>query len=121
MQKRYILLTNNPLVQARYPEATLLACDYLGVLVKVRDMIHQGHELLSHPLSGSVKPNETPYKSVLVSAESGLLHSPSLLIIEQAIGMTEHFQKNKQRRIHEDRLQDDYMQVDLSLIESALK
>lgn len=33
---------------------------------KVRDRIHEGHLLLSHPLSGSVKPNETPYKSVMI-------------------------------------------------------
>lgn len=121
LQKAYILITNNPLVKAHHAEAVLLETDYLGVLLHARDRVHQGHELLSHPLSGSVKPNETPYKSLLLSVASGSTHLQSLGIIEQAIQMTLDFQKHKQRRFYEDRLHDDYMQVDLSLIESAMK
>lgn len=121
MQTSYTIITNNPLVKARHEEALLLDTDYAGVLLRVRDLIHQGHALLSHPLSGSVKPNETPYKSVLISKVPGTLHTESLLLIEQAIRMTADFQKHKQRRLHEESLQDDYMTVDLSLIESAMK
>ena len=30
-------------------------------------MVYAGHTLYTHPLAGSVKPNETPYKSLIVS------------------------------------------------------
>ena len=54
-------MTNNPLVWEKlhttremiYKETT-----FEGLLVELRDRIHQGHMLLTHPLSGSVKPNE---------------------------------------------------------------
>jgi hypothetical protein len=36
------------------------------VLLTVRDHIHSGARLLTHPQAGSVKPYETPYRSVLV-------------------------------------------------------
>ena len=71
---KYIVVTNNPLVWEKlhttremiYKETT-----FEGLLVELRDRIHQGHMLLTHPLSGSVKPNETPYKSVLISKDKG--------------------------------------------------
>ena len=65
---KYIVVTNNPLVWEKlhttremiYKETT-----FEGLLVELRDRIHQGHMLLTHPLSGSVKPNETPTVSTL--------------------------------------------------------
>ena len=39
------------------------------ILVKVRDMVYEGYELRTHPIAGSVKPNETPYKSIVVTKE----------------------------------------------------
>ena len=68
---KYIVLTNNPLVFDKLEkthEVIYLETTYEGLLREVRDRIHDGHLLLTHPLSGSVKPNETPYKSVLISA-----------------------------------------------------
>ena len=69
-----ILVTNNPLVEAQYSSrfrVVFLDTNLAGVLTHVRDCVHKGHKLLTHPLSGSVKPNETPYKSVLLSAAAG--------------------------------------------------
>jgi len=69
-----ILVTNNPLVEAQYSsrfKVVFLNTGLDGVLTHVRDYVHKGHKLLTHPLSGSVKPNETPYKSVLMSAAAG--------------------------------------------------
>ena len=66
----YLIITNNPLVVECIPDD--FAVEYHGIsyreiLVKVRDMVYAGHRLYTHPLAGSVKPNETPYKSVVVS------------------------------------------------------
>jgi len=59
--------------------------DCLGVFTAVRDKIHLGHGLLTHPLSGSVKPGETPYKTVIVTREKNALDERSLSIIEESI------------------------------------
>lgn len=70
MRKEFFILTNNPLVQEKLGTDYTVQYEeisYEDVLRKVRDYIHGGHELLTHPLSGSVKPNETPYKSVMLS------------------------------------------------------
>ena len=60
--------------------------DCMGVFKATRDRIHQGFELLTHPLSGSVKPGETPYKTVIITGEKGaLLDKSSLSLIEESL------------------------------------
>ena len=87
-----IVVTNNPVVrdklsgqEAGFHPVEFYDTDYLGVLKTVRDKIHLGHELLTHPLSGSVKPGETPYKTVIVGAKKSSLDEESLSIIEDSI------------------------------------
>ena len=84
------IITNNPLVKEWledvitvefYPE-----CSYREILVKIRDMVHQGTKILTHPLAGSVKPNETPYRSVIVTkGQKKTVDLESVQIIENAI------------------------------------
>jgi len=89
---------------------------YSQILCIVRDYIHKGHVLLTHPLSGSVKPNETPFKSIIVSEKANKLDFGSLSIIEDSIACCEKFEKH--RKIPESALQD-FMEIDYSLIKSA--
>ena len=66
----YLIITNNPLAKACIPDYYQLEyreCSYREILVAVRDLVYAGHRLYTHPLSGSVKPNETPYKSIVVT------------------------------------------------------
>lgn len=86
---------------------------YAKILHMVRDYVHKGHVLISHPLSGSVKPNETPYKSIVVSKNANELDLKSLAIIEESIACCEKFDKHK--KIPESALQD-FMEIDYSLI-----
>ena len=68
----YMILTNNPLA-ARKLEGRRTVCyisvPYEELLREAEKKICQGHRLLSHPLSGSVKPKETPYKSIMLSGK----------------------------------------------------
>ena len=69
----YLILTNNPLVhrcmegQGLYTIRLEEDKSFREILVEARDMVYAGHTLYTHPLAGSVKPNETPYKSLIVS------------------------------------------------------
>ena len=59
-----IIITNNKYVYEKYKDTNEIKYDedftYLDVLEYVRNQIHKGHKLLTHPLSGSVKPNRNP-------------------------------------------------------------
>ena len=114
-----ILITNNPLVNDKYEDeinVKFIDCALIDVLFCVRDYIHKGSLLLSHPLSGSVKPNETPYKSVLISDSSGEVDLRSLKTIEQCIIAVQKFEPNE---IPQNYLKD-LQVVDYSIISQAL-
>ena len=69
---------------------------YLDVLQAARDYIHRGYALLSHPLAGSMKPNQTPFKSIVLGTESleGANEFRDLELIEESIEAYYKFMKN---------------------------
>jgi len=115
-----ILVTNNPLVKTKYDNDFMIEfveTDLPGVLIHARDLIHKGHKLLTHPLSGSVKPNENYYKTVMISGKANETDFQSAQVIGDCIITTNKFPP---RQFPEQYLYD--MQVvDLSLIDSAVK
>lgn len=116
----YTIITNNPLVveklQADIP-VVYRDVSYLALLKEVRDRIHMGGRLLSHPLSGSVKPGETPYKSVMLLSGKGDVDERSLSLIENAIQACAKFTQKGPYRPEVDK---DFQLIDWTLLESAL-
>lgn len=116
------VLTNNNLVREKYCgkiDITFIDGQYIDVLKFVRDMIHKGAKLITHPLMGSVKPNETPFRSIIISEEAKL-DVESLTIIESSIAVTEKFQKdNNKVPLWSEKVLDDFRYIDLKLFESA--
>lgn len=96
--------------------------DIMEVMKTVRNYIHKGYKLLTHPLSGSVKPVETPFKSIAISVDPTTLDMQSLTIIEDAITMTETFKRNENRALTmPENILDDFRLIDFGLIESGLE
>lgn len=94
-----IIVTNNSKVKQKYDaeyDVEFVDGGLLDVLIAVRDKIHEGHKLLTHPLMGSVKPNETPYKSVLISHDKQDLDLDSLLMISSNVETVQKFMNIKQ-------------------------
>ena len=117
---KYIIITNNSLVKEYAGEkALLIDTDVLGVLIYSRDLVHKGHKLLSHPLSGSVKPNESPFKSVMLESQADRLDFDSLSILENAIQTVEKLNKDTKIRQWPDKIVEDFKLIDLSLIKST--
>ncbi len=120
-----LLITNNPMVRDHYKDSDTIEVEfinvlgYMDVLKRARDLIHLGKVLTTHPLSGSVKPNETPFKSVAL-ADSSLHEVDSLDMIENAIATYIKFENNRPLRTWSPRVQDDFMVVDHDLITNAL-
>lgn len=116
----FFILTNNPRVdklRGEGLEVLFTEASYIEVLRKARDLVHQGHCLLTHPLSGSVKPGETPYKSIMLSKERAALDPESLELIENAVTAAEKFPDKS--RFWSAQVLEDFALVDLTLISSA--
>jgi len=121
MKTNFMILTNNPLVEKELGEEyRVLYYDisYEDILKKVRDRIYEGYLLLSHPLSGSVKPNETPYKSVMITSEKDQLDMQSMEIIENALQALRKFELKSDK--YKPEVYEDFQLIDYTLIESAI-
>ena len=113
-----IVVTNNPMVRDKAGPDTIefLDTDYLGVLITARDRVHTGHELLTHPLSGSVKPGETPYKTVVLNAGKSSLNEESLNIIENSIQTYYNLVKSSRSKTWSREILSDFQLIDYDLI-----
>lgn len=121
MQTGYTVITNNPLVYEKFKnshDVIYREVSYEDILKEARDRIHQGYRLLTHPLSGSVKPNETPYKSMLMSSTKGRMDPASLRLIENAIQACGKF-RFKGDQFQSD-VYEDFQMIDLTLLESGM-
>ncbi len=119
-----VIITNNPYVYEKYKDKREVLYKeefkYMDILEFVRDRVHEGYELLTHPLSGSVKPNETPYKSIIMSNKKDDLDESGLSIVEESILTTKKFMSNKSTPDWVENVLDDFRVIDLSLMENAI-
>ena len=118
------IITNNKLVFEKYSSKIetvyLSESKYLEVLEYVRDAIHSGHKLLTHPLSGSVKPNDTPFKSIVIGTKQSSLDYDSLSIIEESIASAKKFINGRGTPNWTDKVLDDFRLIDSTIINSAI-
>lgn len=118
---RFMIVTNNTLVKEKFGNDYQVEYEELSfedTLRKVRDMVYRGYRMLTHPLSGSVKPNETPYKSVMLTVKPEGLDMQSMKLIENAIQACGKFQQKSDKYAPE--VYDDFRLIDCTLIESAI-
>ena len=117
-----IIITNNPIVKQEIANKEILHKDitYIEILKECRDLIHKGYELLSHPLYGSVKPNETPYRSIIMKKGKNL-DTNSLILIEEAISTCSKFQNNKNTPNWAEKIIDDFRVIDFDILNNTLQ
>ena len=117
-----ILITNNKKALKKYGDKVDIMyfdASYIDVLYKVRDKIHLKYKLLTHPMAGSLKPNQTPFKSVLLE-KSENMDMQGLLLIENSIEAAKKFLRNKSTPNWPERILDDFRTVDLSLVDYSI-
>lgn len=114
-----LIITNNPLVN-NISDVMIrkVRGDILTVLGEVYTLVAQGHSLLSHPLAGSIKPNQNPYRSVLLSSLPGTLDAMHLKIAQQCLDKAEAMMREVFPELpgHHD-----LQLIDLELLRQALK
>ncbi len=117
-----LIVSNNPLaveiLGKHYQFYPMLEQDARDVLLHVRDKVYLGQSLLTHPLSGSIKPNETPYKSIVISREPGKAEPDEIETIANAITAWDKFSP---RNIQYDKKAvEDFQLIDYTLLCGAL-
>lgn len=115
------VLTNNPLAKACLPadyQVDFENISYREVLIKARDRIYAGHRLYTHPLAGSVKPNETPYRSVVISRTAKGMEPEEAALIASAVETFDKFTPRKRALTPE--MLSDFQLIDYTLLCGAL-
>ncbi|MGI5997339.1 MAG: GrdX family protein [Lutispora sp.] len=123
LTKNIQIITNNVSICDLFNKniyVTYVDGGYLDVLYEVRDRIHTGSILISHPLMGSIKPNETPYRSIVLENRTGPLDYQSLSIIESSIENCKKLLKDRTTPDWTDKVLADFRFLDMKLLESAL-
>lgn len=121
-RKNTLIVTNNSKVFIKYKENYNIEFidseSTYNVLIKTRDLLHSGYKLLTHPMSGSLKSNQTPYKSILL-IKNNEANLDDILMIEDAIDNYNKFLKNRALTNWTEDIKNDFKTVDLSLISSC--
>ena len=122
IKTRPVLITNNVLAMEYCREKMecrfLPDAGYIEVLCEVRDYIHEGHVLLSHPMAGSLKPNQTPYKSIVLEGLPATREEiiESVMLIETSIETARKFFRGRALPDWPEKIKKDFRTVDLSFL-----
>ena len=124
MVEPLIIVTNNPMSKEQFEskyKVIFIEGTMMDILKKVRNNIHEGHKLLTHPLMSSIKPNETPYRTICISKEKlSKVDLQSLSIIEESIMTTEKFLSDFNTPQWNEKILLDFQLIDSDLIYHAI-
>ncbi|MDZ7672599.1 MAG: GrdX family protein [Halanaerobiales bacterium] len=122
--KKYVIVTNNNKLINKYNDINIEIIKeetIEKIFEKTRDLIHKGFILISHPLAGSVKPYQNPYRSIILK-KGDKLDYQSLKNYENSYYKYQQFKSDKVNNSNlSEKIKDDYQTIDLTLIDSALQ
>lgn len=125
MKDRLFIVTNNPLSNEKFKEkyeVIFIDGHVQQVYETVRNKIHEGHKLLTHPLMSSIKPNETPYRTICVSIEKVKgTDIDSVMLIENSIMTLRKFLSISALPKYPETTLNDFQVIDYDLIMHALE
>lgn len=120
---KVILVTNNRKAANKYEDVFDVCTEesYEAVLLRARNMVYSGYSLLTHPQASSLKPNQTPVRSVLLYPyRRGDEHGRDCLLIEDVLHIYWQWQEIAPAPdSYEEAVLDDFETIDLSMIEGA--
>lgn len=124
MVEQLFIITNNPLSKKNFSsqyEVIFIEGPVEKVYTMVRDKIHLGHKLLTHPLMSSIKPNETPYRTICLSVKKVKgTDMDSVLLIENSIMTLKKFLNISPLPKYTESVLNDFQLIDYDLINHAL-
>lgn len=114
----YQIITNNPVVKNEFENVYFVNGDFQEVMVKVRDMVHQGYDLISHPLGASIRIAFSPFRSIIIGQRNNKINPIHVGIIENSIISLKNLTEG---RVADRKNDDDYSLVDRELLISTLQ
>lgn len=121
--EKAILITNNDRVYEKYKDQIkiILLNTYEEVLIKVRDMVYDRHLLLTHPQASSLKPNQTPYRSVVVYPKGNEDNMKDIMLIEKCVQVYYEWQEIAPSPAkYTDKVANDFKTIDLSVVDNII-
>lgn len=119
---KYItIISNNPTVELTSTDIHITEYGAVPVLERLRDLVHLGHHLLTHPFAGSVKPNENPFKSVVITKGHFGVDYQSVQIVEGCLDVARRMIKERPYRDYPPQVISDMQLIDRSLLDSGLE
>ena len=121
--KEATIITNNNYVFDKYKNDTnvILGDNYEDVLIKTRDLVYDKHVLLTHPQASSLKPNQTPYRSVIVYPKGEEDNTDSIMMIDKCIQVYREWQEiSPSPKSYAPKVEHDFKTIDLSVIENVI-
>ncbi len=113
------IITNNTFLFEKIHECgEFVDGSSLDVLIRVRDFVHTGSVILTHPLCGNLRPNHQPFRSVIIDEKKGSVDLGSLSLIEEAVSVYQSSKIVTQKEIDELTLKD-YAYVDFQLMRES--
>lgn len=114
----YIIVTNNVAVKKNFDNVLFIEGTFDDVLIKVRDLVHQGVELISHPIGASIRMLFSPYRSIIVGDKHTKINSYHVETIESSI--INYRNVNEGRKIDIENAKD-YALIDVELLKASIK
>lgn len=123
---KFTLITNNIDLYNKMKEKKSLKIifdekyTYGDILDITKKKIQEGYALATHPLCGSIKPNETPYRSILIN-ESKEIDMNGIIILDEAIETYKKFQNNLKTPLWIDRVLVDFRTIDCNIMTQTIE
>lgn len=113
-----VIVTNNPMVAEKHDHVLYLNGSVEEILIKVRVLVYQGYDLISHPLPGSLRMMFSPFRSIILGRNLQKVDSLSAQIIEESIIK---FSRHKDFRKLDNLNKGNYQKLDLLLLKTAIQ
>lgn len=118
-----IIVTNNDRVAEKYIDVTNIEmCEtYEDVLLKTRDLVYNKHILLTHPQASSLKPNQTPFRSIIVYPKGEDDNIKDVMMIDKCIQVYNEWQEiSPSPEAYKEKVANDFKTIDLSVIDNVI-
>ena len=120
-----MIVTNNPMSKENYEkkfQVEFIDGNVIDVFTKIRNYVHAGHRILTHPLMSSIKPNETPYRTVILTKNRYTnTDMDSVILIENSIMTTKKFLQDFNTPNWSEKILLDFQLIDYDLTSHAVK
>lgn len=120
MKEMNKLITNNKFLFEKVKAGELIEGSALDVLLRVRDFVHLGSKILTHPLCGNLRPNHQPFRSIIIEEKNSPLDLESLTLIEHAVEVYKSCKVISPEELDELTRQD-YAYIDSELMSESVK